>query len=281
MAPRLRPSAPEPEPHHITMNSAIARPSSWRPARLALCAALLAMGTAAQAGLFDDDEARRAILDLRQRIDQTAEAQKTGQARHNEQTEQLRRSILELNNQLEAMRGELARMRGQNEQLTRDVSEMQRKQTDLQQGLDDRMRQFEPQKVTVDGAEIQVRPEERREYEAALDAFRKQDYPAAATALSNFRTRYPNSGYAASVLYWLGNAQYGKRDYREAVTAFRSLVTGYPAHPRAPEAMLSIAMCQIELKDRPGARKTLDDLIKTHPQTEAAQEAKARLAALK
>ncbi len=85
-----------------------------------------------------------------------------------------------------------------------------------------------------------------------------------------------------SVLFWLGNAQYGKRDYKEAIANFRILLQAAPDHLRAPEALLAIANCQIELKDnKRAARKTLEDLIKAYPQSEAAAAAKERLLALK
>ena len=66
---------------------------------LCLGAAVL-FAPAAQAGLFDDDEARRAILDIRTRIDQNAERQRAGQQQLTEQIDQLKRSMLDLNNQL-------------------------------------------------------------------------------------------------------------------------------------------------------------------------------------
>ena len=245
-----------------------------------LAAVALWMPTGAHA-LFGDDEARRAILDLRQRFEQSSEAQRAEQARTAEQFDQLRRSLLELNTQLDLMRGEIARLRGRNEELTREIAELQRRQTDIVQGVEERIRQVEPQPIVVDGKEILVRPDERRDYEAALDIFRKGDFNNAAAAFVSFQRRYPGSGYAEAVLYWLGNAHYGRRDYKEALATFRQLVTTAPGHPRAPEAWLSIAMCQIELKDRPGARRTLEDLIKNHPQSEAAREARERLAALK
>jgi tol-pal system protein YbgF len=231
--------------------------------------------------LFGDDEARRAILDLRQRFEQNGEAQRAEQARTAEQFDQLRRSLLELNTQLDLLRAEIARLRGRHEELTREIAELQRRQTDIVQGVEERIRQIEPQKTVVDGKEILVRPEERRDYEAALDIFRKGDFNNAAAAFDAFQRRYPGSGYSESVLYWLGNAHYGRRDYKEALAAFRQFTAVAPAHPKAPEAWLSIAMCQIELKDRPGARRTLEDLIKNHPQSEAAREARERLLALK
>lgn len=248
-------------------------------AGLCLSAALFA--PAAHAGLFDDDEARRAILDIRSRIDQNTERQKTDQRQLSEQVDQLKRSLLDLNNQLEQMRGDNAKLRGHNEQLARDVSEVQRKQKDIQSGVDDRLRKFEPQKVSFDGKEFTVEPDEKRQYDEAMELLRKSDFAGTANALTDFRKRYPSSGYTESALFWLGNAQYGVRQYKEAIASFRALINAAPDNAKAPEAMLAIANCQAELKDGKSARKTIDDLIRTYPKSEAAQAGRERLASIK
>lgn len=248
---------------------------------VAIASAATLLVPAAQAGLFDDDEARRAILDMRKQIEQANEQSRARQAELTEQITQLRRSLLDLNTQLEQTRGELAKLRGQDEQLSRDVAELQRKQADLQQGLDDRVRKLEPQKVSVDGKEFLADPEEKRQYDEAIAVLRKGDFAGAATSLVSFTKRYPASGFNDSALFWLGNAQYGRREYKEAITAFRTMVQSAPDHPRAPEALLSIANCQVELKDPKAARKTIDELLKTYPKSEAAQAGRERLASLK
>lgn len=243
---------------------------------------LLGLGAAsASAGWFDDEEARKAILDLRQRIEAVRVESAQGVSRVNEDTGSFRRSLLDLQNQIETLRSEVATLRGLNEQLVRDVAELQRQQKDTAQGVNDRLRQFEPTKVTVDGREFTAEPAEKRDFEAALAVFRKGDFPAAQNVFLEFLKRYPSTGYGASALFWLGNAQYATRDYKEAMINFRSLIAREPEHVRAPEAVLSIANCQIELKDTRGARKTLDDLIKAYPQSEAAMAAKERLPRLK
>ena len=258
-------------------------PPVSRAARIvaALCLGTALFAPAAQAGLFDDDEARRAILDIRQKIDQGAERQKAGQAELTEQINQLRRSLLDLNGQLEQMRGDNARLRGQNEELARAVADMQRTQKDLQSGVDDRMRKFEPQKVNLDGKEFTVEPDEKRQYDEAMELLRKSDFAGTANALTAFRKRYPTSGYSESVLFWLGNALYGSRQYKDAITSFRSLVRGSPDSAKAPEALLAIANCQAELKDTKTARRTIDELLKAYPKSEAAQAGRERLASLK
>ncbi|MDP2371730.1 tol-pal system protein YbgF [Rhodoferax sp.] len=251
-----------------------------------LAALVLTVGAAsAGAGLFDDDEARKAILDLRERVDavRTASEARIAQEgrRLNEDNAQLRKGMLELQNQIETLRAELAKLRGQDEQLQREIVELQRRQKEMTQGVEERLRQFEPTKVVVDGIEFVADPSERRDFEAALATFRRGAFPAAQTAFFDFLKRFPQSGYAPTALFWLGNAQYANRDYRDAITNFRALLSRAPDHFRAPEAMLSIANCQIELKETKAARKTLEDLLKIHPKSEAAPAAKERLSHLK
>ena len=261
----------------------------------ALLVSAAAMPQFATAGLFDDEEARKAILDLRQKVDtnradaerklaEGAEAQRKSQ----EENTQLRRSLLDLQNQIDALKAELAGVRGQNEQAVRDnanlarqLAELQRQQKDTNTALEDRFRKFEPAKVAVDGREFVADQAEKRDFEAALAIFRKGDFAPAQVAFVDFIRRYPSSGYVPSALFWLGNAQYATRDYKEAVVNFKQLITQAPEHARAPEAALAIANCQIELKDTRSARKSLEDLIKVYPQSEASAAGKDRLARLR
>jgi tol-pal system protein YbgF len=249
--------------------------------RCTVTLAMAACASAAHAGLFDDDEARKAILDIRQRIEQGNEQSRARSAELLEQINLLKRTVFDLNSQLEQMRLDMAKLRGQDEQLVRDVSELQRKQKDISQGVDERIRKIEPQKVSVDGKEFLADPEEKRQYEEAIAVFRKSDFAGASAALSAFLRRHPTSGYSDSALFWLGNAQYGVRDYKEAINSFRAMVRNAPDHARAPEALLSVANCQIELKDSKSARRTIDELTKAYPKSEAAQAGRERLAALK
>ncbi len=252
------------------------------PAVVALMAVVLGgWALPAQAQLFADDDARKAILDLRTKLAASEEQARTRHAEVNEQLQSLRRSLVDLNGQLEAMRSETAKLRGSNEQLLRDLSELQRKQRDLGQAVDDRLRKVEPQKVSLDGREFSVDPEEKRQYDEAIALLRSGDFDKANQAFIAFQKRWPASGYGASARFWQGNALYGLRDYKEAIAAFRAFLAKAPDSERASEAMLAIANSQAEMKDRAGARKTLDDLIKTYPKSEAAAAGKERLAALK
>ncbi len=278
--------------------------------------ALSLLALTANAALFGDDEARRAILDLRQKVDAqqqrnieelkkvseefkkvseelkkfSEESKKASEEskkasdefkKASDENAQLRRGILDLSNQIEVLRADIAKLRGQDEQLAREVADMQRRQKDISQGVDERLRKFEPSKISVDGQEFVASPDEVRDYGVALAILRKGEFSAAQTSFIDFINRNPASGYRPSALFWLGNAQYALRAYREAIVNFKSVIALAPEHVRAPEASLSIANCQVELKDKVAARKTLTDLINVYPQSEAAAVAKDRLTKLK
>lgn len=265
-----------------TVRTAIRRAAS---ALSAACLSAMVLLPGQAHALFGDDEARKAIIDLRQKVDANRQAEESARQALQTETREghaaTRRSLLELSNLIEELRGEIARLRGQNEQLAREVSELQRAQKDVQVGLDERLRQVEPLRLTHDGETFTAGPTEKTEFDAALEMLRRADFPAAANAFAAFLRRYPASGYTPSALYWLGNAQYAGRDYQAAVESHRRLVTQFPAHLRTPEAMLAMANSQIELKDTRTARRTLEQLVKTHPESEAAAAGKQRLARLR
>jgi tol-pal system protein YbgF len=238
---------------------------------------LFAVFGTAHAGLFEDDEARKAILDLRQRVEQANTAIKGVGA----ESAPLRRSLLDLQAQIEGLKAELSQSRGAQEQLARELSELQMRQKDVLLAVEQRLRRFEPLKVTVDGNEFMAEPSEKRDYEAAMEVFRKGDFAMAQVALEQFVQRYRSSGYAPSAMFWLGNAQYANKDYKESMANFQQMMKSAPTHPRAPEAMLAISNVQLELKDLKGARKTMDDLIKSYPASETAATARERLARMR
>ncbi|TXT35738.1 MAG: hypothetical protein FD135_4727 [Comamonadaceae bacterium] len=237
--------------------------------------------TASQAALFEDDEARKAILDLRQRVETIRQEAEQSRKFSADENAALGKSLLDLQRQIELLKTELSTQRGVNEKLMRDLADTQRSQKDYVQLVNDRFTKFEPVKVQVDGLEFLAEQAEKRDFENALGVFRKGDFVTAQNLFVSFVGRYPVSKYVSSALFWLGNAQYASRDYKEAIINFRALIARDPDHLRTPEAVLSVANCQLELKDSKGARKTLTDLIKAYPQSEAAVAAKERLTTLK
>jgi len=249
---------------------------------LAPCALAVAAVWPWQAhAFFGDDEARKAVIELRQRFDAHRQAAETELQQSREARSQAQRSMLELAAQIEELRSELARVRGQNEQLAREVSELQRLQTDVRQGLESRLRQVEPVQVTHDGQNFTALPSEQTEFNEALAVLRSADFPGAAAAFSAFIAKYPSSGYLPSALYWLGNAQYATKAYKEALDSHGRLAARFPQHTRTPEAMLAMANSHTELKDSRASRRILDELVKGYPQSEAASVARERISRMR
>ncbi len=226
----------------------------------------------AQAALFEDDEARKAILEIRARLNNM-------QSEINAKAD--KSNSLDLNNENEQLRQEIARLRGQIEVLANDLANTQKRQKDFYIDLDARLRKLEPQKVTIDGKEFSVGQGEQRAYDAALSYFKTGDYRSAGASFYDFTRRYPDSGLVPSAQYWLGNTYYAQRDYKNAITAQQAVVKNYPDSPKAADALLNIASCYMELKDKAAAKKSLETLIEQYPESAAAQTAKERLEALK
>ena len=238
--------------------------------------AFMLLPSTVSAGIFDDDEARRAILDVRTKIDALGIKLDSKL-----DTKADKSSALDLSNQNEQLRTEVAKLRGQIEVLTNDLANAQRRQQDFYVDLDNRIRKMEPKKITVDGKETTVEMNEQRAYDAAMGLFKAADYKNATGAFSSFIGNYPQSVFAGSAQYWLGNSYYAQRDCKNTISSLQILVKNQPDHPKAPDAMLYIAGCQLELKDKAGSKKTLEAVMAKFPDTEAAQVAKSRMSSAK
>ena len=126
---------------------------------IAALSAVLLPG-AANAGIFDDDEARKAILDLRTKID--ALSNRVDNKLDNKAD---KGTALDLANENEQLRAEIAKLRGQVEVLTNDIANTQRRQQDFYVDLDNRLRKIEPKRINVDGKDALVEPNEQRAYD--------------------------------------------------------------------------------------------------------------------
>ncbi|MBK8524067.1 MAG: tol-pal system protein YbgF [Betaproteobacteria bacterium] len=248
-----------------------------RPLALALCAAGAFSASPAWA-LFDDEEARRQIAELRKSSNERIETQSRAQ--------------LDLSNQIEALKAEMAKLRGQVETLTYELENTKKRQQDFYIDLDGRLRKFEPgggteTKAGGDSAAAasgQAGPkkaadpaEEARAYEAALNLFKAGKYKDSAAAFDAFVKKHPDSDLAPSAQYWLGNSYYGLRDCKKAIEAQKTVVARWGSHAKAPDAMLNISTCQQEQGDAKGAKQTLEMLASKYPGTPSGDAAAKRL----
>lgn len=210
--------------------------------------------------LFSDDDARKAILDLRKSMATTQ---------------------LELQGQIDKLKAENAELRGKIENLEKQGEDISTSQKTYYQDLDNRLGNFEPRTVTIEGVSGVVQPDEKKSYDDALKAFQAGKLKKADDLFSAFITRYPKSPYYPLALFWGGNSKYANRDYKGAIAQLQSLITRFPNHPRVPAGMLTLANCQLEAGNKAAAKKILNELIAKYPDTESAQQAQTLLPATK
>ena len=252
-----------------------------------LLVALLVPMAPAQAGIFSDDEARKAILELRDTIAKNAEEQKA-------RLDAMEKRIAEIETRMDAVQhGQLAtaersdaitldqdKLRGTTEKLANDIANTQKNARDLYADLDQRLRKLEPTTVTVDGHNAEVGRDEQMAYDTAMSQFRANDFRSAINALGAFVARYPQSVYTPAAQFWLGTSYYAVKDFPSAIAAQEALIEHFPDSPRVPEALLNIAASQLDSNDRKSARATLTRITKDYPDSEAAKLAQDRLSAM-
>jgi len=245
--------------------------------RAALLLGLLLAAGAVHAGMFDDEEARRAVSDLRIQVEANRKAaeERLGKIESLAQD----RSI-DLSRQLDELKQDLARMRGQIEVQANQIETLDRRQKDLYVDLDARLRKLEAgaQAQEKQAASAPDPVAEGKAYEAALNQFKLGNYQASVAAFQSFLAAYPESQQLSSAQYWIGNAYYALRDYKTAIAAQQKVIASWPDSAKAPDAMLNIASCQAEMGQTRTARETLQALLKKYPGTPAADQAKQRLA---
>ena len=214
--------------------------------RAALAAALSSILGSAPAHAFADDEARRAILDLREQIRTLVE-----------QSRQIR---VQQADQIESLQQEVARLRGEVERLGH---------------LSQRNAQSS---APASESSIQVAdPAEQAAYDQAMQSFRAGQYREASVGLTQFIQAYPQSALVHEARFYRGSALYAIKDFKGSISGLEAMLNAAPTDPRAPDALLVIAASQVELNDLSGARTSLQRIVKEYPATHAAETAKSRL----
>ena len=231
--------------------------------RIALTISLGALLSSNAWAIFSDDEARKAILEIRKSVQASQGA------------------ILDLQNQIEKLRTENAQLRGQIESLQKQTDDLTKNQKTYYQDLDNRLTRFEPQTIEVEGVTGVVQAGERSAYEEALNAFQNNQVKKADSDLTAFIRKYPSSPYLPLALFWSGNTKYALKDYNGSINQLQTLITRFPGHQRVPAAMLTLGNANLEYGKKAVAKKVLSDLIAKYPDSEAAKEAKPIVANIK
>lgn len=255
------------------------------PALMASLFVGLATGQA-HAGLFDDEEARMRINEMRNEFNGRVSKLEAGA-----------RAQLELADQIELLKTEIARLRGENEVLSNDLANAIKRQKDFYVDLDNRLRKLEPH---ADAAAAAPQPAtaapaaapaaavappvtaadpaaESRDYEAALTQLRGGKYKEAATGFIGFIRRHPGSSFQPSAHFWAASSLYQLKDNAAAAEYYAKVANQWPDDNRAPDALLGLASAQQAQGDAKAATRSLERLVAKYPSSSAAQIARQRL----
>ena len=274
---------------------------------VAVCAAAMVLSGAARAGLFDDDEARKQIKLLGEKVEAQNKQNDERFLKLDESIKNL--GIIQLLNQIEALNTEISRLRGQIEVLANQNEQLQKRQKDFYFDIDARLRGLEGGTVAAPATNINLqqgsgvsannapnsaptsvianqlptvneaalREREDRAYDVGAAAIRRGDFVAAIRAYQTFMADYPQSPLLPNAMYWIGLAQFNLKEYRDARATQESLLKRFPDTGKAADAMLVAASAQAELGDAGSARNTFEDIIAKYPMSDAAAKARTRL----
>ena len=229
-----------------------------KPVAWILCAAL-GFTTMSTAHAVADDDARRAILDLRETVRQIQAAQ------------------MQLMTEINALKERNRQLTGRVEELTNSMSVEKRSTRELFSSLDERVGAFEPQVVVIHGETHQVDPREKKAYEDASSLLQDGRFKEALTSFRSFVKDWPQSPYRPDALYWLGSSAFAAEQYKTAISTQNQLLREYPKSVLAPDAMLLVASSQAASGSVNAAKATLRKVIKQYPKTSSAETAQKRL----
>jgi tol-pal system protein YbgF len=265
-----------------------------------LAASWLALGfVTAHAGLFDDEEARKQIVQLR---NQVAEQQRAIDQRIGELEAQARnRSIIDLFNQVETLRAEMARLRGQIELLQNEIENGQKRQRDLYVDLDGRMRKVEAAQDAARQAAAAAAAQATQiaqtgatapivQQPIVVDAARSAPPAAAGQAQpALMSTPQANTSQPSAPLpvpvnpvadlareqanYDAGLEHFRAARFGEAVTAFQFFIRSYPRSQLASSAQYWIGNSLFASRDYRGAIAAQRQLLTQYPDSGKAPDA--------
>ncbi len=253
---------------------------------LLLAGALFAtslLATNAHAGLFDDDEARKQLKLLAEKVDAQNKVNDDRFGKLDESIKNL--GIIQLLNQIELLNAEIARLRGQVEVLANQNEQLQKRQRDFYLDIDTRLRVLEGNTVPPTGAPAtsfgtptSVPPA------AAAVASVGAATGVATTSVPTTTVAAPTSAAATAAAeaaqrekenkaYDVGTNAFRRGDFAAAIRAFNTFYADYPQSQLAPNALYWIGLCQFNLKDYGQARTTQENLLKKYPDSSKAPDA--------
>ena len=253
-----------------------------RIATLFAAAWIAAAAAPVRAGLFDDEVARKQIVEQQRRVEalnvrHEDVASRLGRLEEAVKVQSANQPVLELANQMQVIREELRTMRGQLEVMSNNIDANAKRQRDMYVDLDTRVRRFEQSAppAPTPGA---VAP--------GPAAASSPAPPGSASASASPPSSSPpppvvTSGAAAADetrVYEAAQNQRRVGNYQAAIVAFQSFVLQFARSPLAHRAQYWIGDSYYNLRDFKNAIINQQKLVSTYPESASVPDALLNMA---
>ena len=257
----------------------------------------------AHAGLFDDKDARKKIMEIetKQQSDHNTAMAAIADLKKNQAALEKRIAAIEaivqgggladMQNQIETLKQEVANLKGDLEVAQHNLDATQTRQKDLYTDTDTRLRRIEGGAASPSNGSSNAAPAntptqpvaEEKDAKAFADAnalSQSAKHKEAFAAFDAFLKEYPNSKLVADALYGMGYSQFALKNYKSSIATQQKVIDLHPDSSKVPDAMFNMANGQIQLGQVSSAKKTLRDLVAKYPDAALTPSAQKRLKAL-
>lgn len=229
------------------------------------------------AGIFEDDEARKFILEQKKSNEERFKLLEDKIKKLEDTIDNSTKNQMTFNSELQGKEDTIRKLNGQLELLNHELDIIKKSQKDLYLDLDGRVDKFEKEKKEK---EI-VAEKASQDYEDALNKFKEQKFKEASWGFAAFLQKNPTSPQKNNAIYWLGNSFYALGNCQKAIPVYEKLANESATTDKHGDALLQIAQCQMELGKNKEAKNTLETVLKDHPKSNFADEAHKKLKSLK
>jgi tol-pal system protein YbgF len=117
-------------------------------------------------------------------------------------------------------------------------------------------------------------------YQTALTDYTKGNLDLALQEFTDYVKTFPNTDYAPSAQFYIGETYRRKGDLQSAIEAYNQVIDGYKDNSKTPDAFYMKGVTLVQAGKPTAAKKEFTELIRRYPNTDLAAKAKSQLKSL-
>jgi tol-pal system protein YbgF len=117
-------------------------------------------------------------------------------------------------------------------------------------------------------------------YQTALTDYTKGNLDLALQEFTEYVKTFPNTDYAPSAQFYVGETYRRKGDLQNAIEAYNQVIDGYKDNNKTPDAFYMKGVTLVQAGKPTAAKKEFTELIRRYPNTDLASKAKSQLKSL-